>query len=143
MPDSKFNTPNDTPHTGKPGAAAAEATAVATAAPLVGTWQACNKATRGIVRVEITEKAGVLTVHVFGACTPTPCDWGAVKGLAYATSVSGGPAIAFSAIYTFGFKDTIVTGLLDAGSLLVENYNTFKDGSGRANYYDRGYFCKR
>ncbi|HEV7672574.1 MAG TPA: hypothetical protein VGS22_28990 [Thermoanaerobaculia bacterium] len=143
MSDPKFNSPNDTPHAAKAGAVEAEAAAVATAAPLVGTWQACNKATRGIVRVEITEKAGALTVQVFGACTPTPCDWGAVKGLAYATSVSGGPAIAFTAIYTAGFKDTIVTGLLDAGSLLVENYNTFKDGSGRANYYDRGYFCKR
>ena len=142
MPDAKFNTPNDTPHAAKAGAAA-EAAAVATAAPLIGTWQACNKATRGIVRVEITEVAGVLHVHVFGACVPTPCDWGVVKGLAYATSVSGGPAIAFTAIYNFAFKDTIVTGLLDAGSLLVENYNTFKDGSGRANYYDRGYFCKR
>ncbi len=115
MAESKFNTPNDTPH----AKAAATAEAVATASPLVGTWQACNKATRGIVRVEISEVAGVLHVHVFGACSPTPCDWGDVKGLAYAT------------------------GLLDAGSLLVENYNTFKDGSGRANYYDRGYFCKR
>ncbi|MEP7008881.1 MAG: hypothetical protein ABJC13_01015 [Acidobacteriota bacterium] len=130
MSDPKFNTPNDTPHAAKAGAAA-EAAAAATAAPLIGTWQACHKATRGIVRVEITETGGVLNVHVFGACVPTPCDWGAVKGLAYATSVAGGPAIAFTAIYNFPFKDTIVTGLLDAGSLRVENYNTHLQGRQR------------
>src|SRR5712671_1049996 len=83
--------------------------------PLIGTWNACNKATRGIARVVIGEQHGHLTVNAFGACSPTPCDWHAIQGLTYATSVSGGPAVAFTAIYRFNFKDTIVIGVLDNG----------------------------
>lgn len=110
---------------------------------LVGSWRACNRETRGLVRVDLGKKGRDLTVHVFGACTPTPCDWGTVLGIAYAESVSATAAIAFTAIYDAGFKDTIVTGLLDQGTLIVETFNRFKDGSGRSNYYSRGYFCRR
>lgn len=108
---------------------------------LKGDWRACDKDTRGLVRVVLGQRGGNLTVRVFGACHPTPCDWGTVKGLAYAESVSATDAIAFTAVYKFSFKNTIVTGRLDSGSLIVETYNHFTDGSGRSDYYSRGYFC--
>jgi len=111
-------------------------------ADLAGTWKACDQNTRGLVRVVLRASGGNLKVRVFGACHPTPCDWGTVNGLAYAESVSATDAIAFSAVYTPGFKETIVTGRLDNGTLIVETYNHFTDGSGRSNYYSRGYFCK-
>ena len=110
---------------------------------LVGSWHACDQDTRGVVRVELGRKGSDLTVQVFGACSPTPCDWGVVTGIAYAESVSDTRAIAFSAYYDPGFKDAIVTGLLDQGSLILETFNRFKDGSGRSNYYSRGYLCRR
>jgi hypothetical protein len=44
--------------------------------------------------------------------------------------------------YKFSFKETIVTGVLDSGSLRVETFNHFTDGSGRSDYYTRRYFCK-
>jgi hypothetical protein len=136
MVNAKFNKPAESLPAA--GASADEVSFT----PLIGTWNACNKATRGIVRVVIAEQQGHLTVHAFGACTPNPCDWEAVQGLGYATSVSGGPAAAFTAIYHFAFKDTILTGVLDNGCLVVEDFNTFTDGSGRANYYEKGCFCK-
>lgn len=110
---------------------------------LVGSWQACDRNTRGVVRVDLGKKGNDLTVHLFGACHPTPCDWGQVEGIAYAESISDKLAIAFTAFYRFSFKDVVVTGLLDQGSLIVETFNRFKDGSGRSNYYSRGYFCRR
>lgn len=110
---------------------------------LVGVWQACDQDTRGVVRVVLKKKGSDLTVQVFGSCHPTPCDWGVVRGIAYAESVSDQQAIAFSAQYDPGFKEAIVTGRLDQGSLIVETYNRFKDGSNRSNYYSRGYFCLR
>jgi hypothetical protein len=110
---------------------------------LVGSWQACDRNTRSLVRVDLAKKGNDLTVHAFGACHPTPCDWGTVEGIAYAESVSDNQAIAFTALYRFSFKDAIVTGLLDQGTLIVETFNRFKDGSGRSNYYSRGYFCRR
>lgn len=139
MSQLKFNTPRDI--LDKTTAVTPAAAASVTATPLLGIWKACDSATRGIVRVEISLQGSTMQVHVFGSCTPTPCDWKVVKGMAYASSVSGGPAVAFTALYNFDFKDTIVTGVLDAGSLRVETFDTFKDSSGRASYYGRGYFC--
>ena len=81
---------------------AATATAV-TAAPLAGTWNNVNTATRDIVKVVITAAGSGIKVDAFGACSPTPCNWGNVAGLAYAANVSSSPAVAFSAQYKFSF----------------------------------------
>ncbi len=109
---------------------------------LTGTWIACDKATRGIVRVVLRKRGNGLVVRVYGACHPKPCNWGSVPGFAYAESVVATRAIAFSAVYKPSFKRTIVTGHLDNGTLIVETYSRFTDGSGRSNYYSRSYFCK-
>jgi hypothetical protein len=109
--------------------------------PLLGTWTNCDKATRGIVEVILTAEGG-LTVQAFGACSPTPCDWGKVKGIAYAANVSSTEAVAFSAQYKFGFKETILVGALERGSLVVETFDHFTDGSGRSDYYSKYFLCK-
>ena len=109
---------------------------------LTGKWHNCDKNTRGLVSVVLGTKGSALTVQAFGACVPSPCDWGVVEGIAYAESVVATDAIAFSAHYDFGFKETIVTGHLDSGTLIVETYDKFKDGSGRSNYYSRVYLCR-
>lgn len=116
---------------------------VVTLNPLLGTWVNMNAATRGIVKMVLIDKGDVLAVHAFGACSPTPCDWGQVPARAYAASVSGGPAMAFSANYQFGFKRTILSGHLDGHHLIVEDFNVFKDGSGRSPYFSQGMFKKR
>ena len=67
--------------------------------PLVGTWVNCDHQTRGLVRLMITQAGSEITVHGFGACSPTPCDWGIVNGFAYAPNVATAPAMAFSAQY--------------------------------------------
>jgi len=109
---------------------------------LLGTWLNVNAQTRDIVRVVLSETNGVLHVQAFGACVPTPCNWGVVNGLTYSASVSGGPAIAFSANYAFGFKNTILTGHLNGDELIVEDFNVFEDGSGRSAYFTQGTFKK-
>ncbi len=122
--------------------ALANATGTLTLKNLIGKWHNCDKNTRGIVRVVLGDKGGTLTVQVFGSCTPTPCDWGVVAGTAYAESVSATEAIAFTAFYDPGFKESIVTGHLDNGTLILEVFSKFKDGSGRSNYYSRAYLCR-
>ena len=109
---------------------------------LVGKWHACDKNTRGIVRIVLGTKGSALTVQVFGSCSPTPCDWGVVEGIAYGDNVSSTEAIAFTARYDPGFKEAIVTGQLDNGTLIVDVFNKFTDGSGRSNYHDRSYLCR-
>lgn len=109
---------------------------------LVGRWKNCDQDTGGLVEVVVKSSKGTLYVNPFGACSPTPCDWGARKGIAYSESVSSNQAVAFTAIFEFSFKQTIVTGHLSGGCLIVETYSHFTDGSGRCDYYSRECFCK-
>jgi hypothetical protein len=136
----EFNAPADQLEEAKAHEEAAAA--VVGPAALVGTWNACDAATRSLVRVVIAASGSAITVHAFGACTPTPCDWGSVPGHAYAANVRSTAAVAFTAQYKFSFKTVIVTGVLDNGSLIVETFNHFTDNSGRSDYYTKGYFCK-
>jgi hypothetical protein len=138
--EHEFNAPADQLEQAR--AREEEAAALVGPAALVGTWNACDAATRSLVRVVIGGSGSAITVHAFGACTPTPCDWGQVPGIAYAANVSSSAAVAFTAHYKFSFKQTIVTGVLDNGSLIVETFNHFTDNSGRSDYYTKGYFCK-
>lgn len=110
---------------------------------LEGCWTSCNPNTRGIVRIDLSDKKGSLEVQVFGACSPSPCDWGQVEGVAYADTVADNEAIAFTALYEEGFANRIVTGHLHEGTLLVDAFTRFKKGSGRSNYYDRSYLCRK
>lgn len=105
--------------------------------PLAGTWLNCNNKTPGLVKVVITVSGNAVSVHPFGACVPTPCDWGTVNGLAYANNVSATPAAAITAKFKFSFKETIMTGHLDYGVLVLETFNHFTDNSGRSDYATR------
>ena len=107
---------------------------------LVGSWVNVNPGTRGLVKLSIGTAGATTTVHLYGACTPTPCDWGAVNAVAYSTDVASPRAIAFTAQYVFAFKDAIVAGHLEGQYLVVETFNRFKDGSSRFDYYGRETF---
>ena len=103
--------------------------------PLVGTWVNTDTHTRDIVKVTIALKAPEITVHAWGACTPTPCDWGTVPGMVYANNVSSTPAVAFTATYKFGFAQVTVVAHIEGTQLILENFTHFTDNSGRSDYY--------
>ena len=117
-------------HTAVSGAAAA-----LSPAPLIGTWTNTNKATTDLVKIVISASGSGISVAAFGACSPSPCVWGSVPGIAYAASVSSTPAVAFSAQYKFSFAQVIVVGHLQGQFLEVETFTEFTDGSGRSNLY--------
>ena len=109
--------------------------------PLLGDWYNVDSSTGGLVRIVITEVAGQIMVHPYGACTPTPCDWGEVPGIAYARGVAEDRALAFSAFFDSGWKETIVTGIRrPRGILIVTSFSIFKDSSGRSNYFSTDRF---
>ena len=132
----EFKVPLDTPKVVRTTAAAVQPAA------LIGTWSNCDHATRGLLKLVIAASGTGITVHAFGNCTPTPCDWGTVAGIVHATDVSSAAGIAFRATYKFAFKETVVTGVLDRGALVVETFDRFTDASGRSNYYSKYYFGK-
>ena len=113
------------------------------ASALAGEWYNCDKKTRGVVKINIKTKGSSMVVRAYGACTPTPCDWGNAKGKPYAANVSSTTAVAFTATYKPGFAEKLMTGQLENGCLHVQVYTCFKDGSNRSDYFSEGCFCRK
>ena len=120
-------------------------------APILGTWVSFDGATGGIVRIVIGRGDGRLSIRAFGAGSPAPRDWGEIAGEAFAGSVEsaaakhpdsalGAPAVGFTARYDFGFLATLLAAYLNRRLLVVDSYNVFRDGSGRASYFSRDHF---
>ena len=107
---------------------------------LVGNWVNTDKATRGMVRLVLTDLNGTLMVRAFGACNPEPCDWGEVKTSIYSIGVDSQRAVGFKAYYDFQFMETMLAAYLNKRILVVDSYNTFKDESGRPRYFWRDHF---
>src|SRR5262245_8595110 len=76
----------------------------ATPAQFIGTWINTDSATRGIVRLQITQGVHGLGVQVFGACVPSPCDWGLAGLTTYGNNVSDPDHKFGTAAYSFDFK---------------------------------------
>jgi hypothetical protein len=96
-------------------------------------------ATGGLAKVFVGGTAAAPVVHAFGQCSPTPCDWGRVRGITYGASISSTVGNNMLAPYTFGFKNaqlaiTYTHPLKGADTLTVTSYNEFTDTSGRSNY---------
>lgn len=113
-------------------------------APLLGDWANTNPASRGIVRVVVDERQGVLTVRAFGAGEPSPSDWGAVPvETVYADGIASTRGHAWRARYDFGYLETDLEANLSQGLLIVAALNRFKDGSGRSSYFAREFYFYR
>jgi len=107
---------------------------------LVGTWFATDKQAAGVVRLELRQQDGCLLVRAFGADPVQPNDWGEIEATAYGSSVAAENAMAFSAMYDFGFLVTILAAYAKQGILVLDTFNTFTDASGRSNYFSREFF---
>jgi hypothetical protein len=136
MEPLKFTRLNDLPKS----ADRSRAEAAVDPSPLLGVWHSTNRATRGIVKLILSDSGGDFTVRAFGACEPSPVDWGAVTGAAFADGVGLRAGVGFKAVYEFGFMRTTLAAYLNKRILVVDAYNTFEDGSGRFNYFSRDHF---
>lgn len=109
--------------------------------PLTGLWTNTNPASRGIVRLAVTELDGGLRVRGFGAGSPEPVDWGEVPAsVLYADGLRSRKGHAFLASYDFEFMASHLQCNLSQGLLIVAAFNVFKDGSGRSNYFSREFY---
>jgi hypothetical protein len=96
-------------------------------------------ATGGLAKLVVGGTAAAPVIHAFGQCSPTPCDWGRVRGITFGPSISSTVGNNVLAPYTFSFKKaqlaiTYRHPLKGADTLTVTSYNEFTDGSGRSNY---------
>jgi hypothetical protein len=122
--------------------------ASATLPELLGNWKNVNANTRDIVRLEITNTGGAINVHAWGACSPTPCDWGTKQAVPYGPNVSAPlPAQAqyLQVEYTTSFSIvTLVIGPSPApgGDMHTIALTRFTDKSGRSAYATADLFKK-
>ena len=130
----------------RPGAAPAGDAPRIDASAVVGSWRAADRDSDGVVRLELAAADdGGLRVRAWGAgdgpaADDAPRDWGEVPADLYTTSVDGGPAAGFTARYDFGFLETLLTAYFKGGLLVLDTFNTFRDGSGRAPYFTREFY---
>jgi hypothetical protein len=110
--------------------------------PFIGCWLSTNRDTQGIAKLVVRSDHHDLLVQAFGACAPSLCEWGEVKGVVFAESPASNTGLAFRAFYDFGFKETILQAKVKKGVLVVANFNRFKDGSRRASYFSREFFYR-
>jgi hypothetical protein len=89
-----------------------------------------------LAEVDITNTGAFPVVHAFGACSPTPCDWGVSRAISYGPNISQPVGRVALAPYSFGFKKAqlVITYKPLVKRLVVSVYNEFTDGSGRSNY---------
>jgi hypothetical protein len=109
-------------------------------AGLLGTWWNTDKGTGGLVRMELLQRGEELVLRAFGAASPQPRDWGEVVAQAYSAAVGSPTGMALSARYDFGFLEVLLAAYTKSGILVLDTFNTFKDGSGRAPYFSREFF---
>jgi hypothetical protein len=104
---------------------------------LRGTWVNSDANTDGISKLSVSQNriTGVVTGQVWGACTPTDCDYG-TDTMDLLGSNTGDRTPEYGVLeYDAGFKTTYITTRFEDGDLVLGHYNVFHDGSGRSNYY--------
>jgi hypothetical protein len=63
-----------------------------------GTW--VNSTSRSLVKIVIgTDSTGRLFLHAYGACSPTPCDWGIVYPAVWSGSIGSATVQSVGATY--------------------------------------------
>jgi hypothetical protein len=135
MESLKYTRANDLP---KDGGGNGDATV--DASPLTGTWINMDVTSGGIAKIVLSSEGGQTKVRAFGACSPDLCDWGEAKAAVYSIGVDSSEAVGFEAVYDFGFMETLLAAYLNKRLLVVDSYNTFKDGSNRSRYFFRDHF---
>jgi hypothetical protein len=104
-----------------------------------GHWLNVNPHASGITRVEIERRLNTLSVHVWGACVPTDCDWGTET-----TDAAEADDGSLSVTWKESFKTTNQQiGLVPDGRLKVLSHTHFTDNSGRPDYNSAEYFARQ
>jgi hypothetical protein len=109
---------------------------------LLGTWRNVSAKTGQIARVDVVAKGGEIFFHCFGQLEDSEMDWGPTPCQLFSSSVDVAVIDGFGCNYDFGFMEVRVVGNMKYGTMVIQSYNTFKDNSGRNDYFCREFFAK-
>ena len=117
-----------------------EAGGVITPDSLTGAWLNTNSATQGIIQAFLKIQGKEVKLRILAAGEPEPRDWGETSSSIFAANTSSSEAMAFSAFYDFGFMETHLQAHIRQGVLIIAKFDSFKDNSGRSNYFSKEFF---
>lgn len=109
---------------------------------LFGEWENVNPKTVQISRVFLTKKDGEIYMRCTGQLGDGEQDWGEIPCQLFADNVSSPVVEGFAGRYDLGFVEIMIIGNIKYGTMVVQSYNTFKDGSKRSNYMGREFYRK-
>jgi hypothetical protein len=115
-------------------------TALVDLGELTGLWKNTKRATRVVRELTLTKNGDAYELNAVGAGAPR--DWGKVVVIPHAGSVDTHDPAGFLAVYEFDFMQMFLAGNMNKGLLIIASYNTFRDGSGRSNYFSREFFYR-
>ena len=103
----------------------------------LGNWANEDPDTRGITRAQFAVVGDELTVHMWGRCGTTECDWG-VETTPLADADDGALSIVWEWDFAIESQNITVSG----GRLVVGAFTHFIDGSGREDQYNIWMFIR-
>jgi hypothetical protein len=106
----------------------------------LGDWSNFKPDTGEIRSLSLSEAGGGLILRAFGADDPEPRDWGETPALPHTSGLAAREISGFTARYDFGFMETQIAANIKYGTLVIQSYNAFRDGSGRPAYFNREFF---
>jgi hypothetical protein len=120
---------------------AATAGAALDVSGLLGVWINSNPDTTGVARMLMSEADGKLSLQVYAVGPNGLIEWGTAPVEVLASTPSSRVAAGFSCSYDFGFVETRLLGMMMKGLLVQAQLQSFKDKSGRVDYFVREYFA--
>jgi hypothetical protein len=111
---------------------------------LVGRWVNTNSQTQGIAECMIVRDGDRFSISVAGVGADGPIDWPTTEARALANleEEAGQRTFALAATFEFRFMTAEIYVRVNKGVLVIVLFNSFRDGSGRANYVNREFFCR-
>jgi hypothetical protein len=108
---------------------------------LPGTWLNSNPDTTGIARMVISEAVGKVSLQVYAIGPDSLIYWGEADLDVFTSSPTSRVGSGFSCLYDFGFAETRLQAMIMKGLIVLAQFHSFKDDSGRADYFVREYFA--
>jgi hypothetical protein len=109
---------------------------------LEGTWFNADLSTGEIRKVVLSVRNREVFVRAFGADGAATVDWGEAQATPYVDRLGSTQVTGFFAEYDLGFVRTRMATNVKYGVLVIQSYNQFTDGSGRASYFTREFFSR-
>ncbi len=108
---------------------------------LPGTWINSNPDTNGIARLVISEAEGNVSLQAYAIGPDGLIDWGAAEVSIFTSAPKSRVAAGFACLYDFGFAETRLQAMILKGLIVLAQFHSFKDDSGRVDYFVREYFA--